>query len=40
MDRDTNHKISLPKGSIHIIGHLQGWGTHRSGQLCQGLTTI
>ena len=28
-------------GSIQPgLGHLQGWGTHSSGQQCQGLTTL
>lgn len=27
-------------GPIHGLGHLEGWGTHSSGQQCQGLTAF
>ena len=30
----------FPQNPIQDLGHVQQWGTHSSGQLCQGLTAL
>ena len=40
MAKAAPQQLRLPRAHPSDLGHLQGWGTHSSGQQCQGLTDL